>query len=42
MTDGKGEREIEACEELKKFSIENSNLLTFAVGFGFDYDLKTL
>ena len=42
MTDGIGEKENEACEELKNFSLENSDLLTFAVGFGTDYKTSTL
>lgn len=42
MTDGQGDQEDEACQDLKKFSLENSSLLTFAVGFGHDYQITTL
>lgn len=45
MTDGVGEEEEKACQELKEFSLEKSSLLTFAVGFGArgkDYKIETL
>jgi hypothetical protein len=42
MTDGVGSNEDVACEELKLFSIKNNNLLTFAVGFGQEYNFSTL